>query len=373
MAEDLTSEDLPFGFVGRRQEVELLKQSFIFGNAKAVSLIGGVGTGKTSLARVFSSVYEESYVGEAFYLYANSFGRLSDRVLNEVPNHSHPMLLVIDEFHLIPEADVEVEFECIFAARPTARILAVSQRDIHSSQIDLTIRLSNLNRGEMAELISKRYGHELNSSDIGELYEMLQGNPLAARMSGDALRDNIFSLNGLVESTKPFAITSLLGPDGKPLERESDQYQIIITDVTTVSDDLLKNLLENPKLLYDLSPRLFEEVVAESFRRQGYEVTLTPAIKDGGKDIYVASKNLLGSFLYIVECKKYSPDNPVGVGLIRQLYGVVQAEKATAGILATTSFFTKGAMEFQQQVAFHISLQDYWGIQKWLRAIHQKI
>ncbi len=131
----------------------------------------------------------------------------------------------------------------------------------------------------------------------------------------------------------------------------------------------MRKLDQNPKLLYELSPRLFEEVVAELLRRQGYEVTTTPMSRDGGKDIYVADKNSLGSFLYLVECKKYSPENPVGVKLIRELHGVVQAERATAGILATTSYFTKDAIQFQQQISNQISLQDYLGIQKWLKKI----
>jgi len=99
---------------------------------------------------------------------------------------------------------------------------------------------------------------------------------------------------------------------------------------------------------------------------------LTPASKDGGKDIYAAKKDHLGTFLYIVECKKYAPDNPVGVALVRQLNGVLHAEQATAGILATTSFFTSGAKQFQETVAFQISLKDYFGIQGWLNAVLKK-
>jgi restriction system protein len=101
----------------------------------------------------------------------------------------------------------------------------------------------------------------------------------------------------------------------------------------------------------------------ELLDRLGYSVTLTPASKDGGKDIYAARKDHLGSFLYIVECKKYAPDNRIGVGIIRHLNGVVQAEQATAGILATTSFFTSGAREFQRRIAHQISLKDYVAIQ----------
>jgi hypothetical protein len=44
------------------------------------------------------------------------------------------------------------------------------------------------------------------------------------------------------------------------------------------------------------------------------------------------------------------------------------SERATAGILATTSRFTRDAQEFQAQVPFNISLQDYFGIQEWLRS-----
>ena len=120
-------------------------------------------------------------------------------------------------------------------------------------------------------------------------------------------------------------------------------------------------------MLYEISPRVFEEVVAEIFRRKGYDVTLTPATRDGGKDIYVAEKRSLGSFLYLVECKRYGPENLVGPSLVRSLYGVVEAERATAGILATTSFFTKDAKEFQQTVQFRIALQDYLAIQRWLK------
>jgi restriction system protein len=37
--------------------------------------------------------------------------------------------------------------------------------------------------------------------------------------------------------------------------------------------------------------------------------------------------------------------------------------------LATTSFFTKGAKEFQRQIAFQVSLKDYFGITGWLEAV----
>ncbi|MBA7564647.1 hypothetical protein ES708_06310 [subsurface metagenome] len=169
-----------------------------------------------------------------------------------------------------------------------------------------------------------------------------------------------------LEHLRSFSYPGVFSTSGKELPEDSNERKRIVSDIVTVSDEFLKKIHDDPKLLYELSPRRFEELVAEILKRLGYAVILTPASKDGGKDIYAAKQDQLGTFLYIVECKKHSPDHPIGVALVRQLNGVIQAEQATVGILATTSFFTKGAKEFQKQVAFQISLKDYFGIQKWL-------
>jgi restriction system protein len=161
----------------------------------------------------------------------------------------------------------------------------------------------------------------------------------------------------------------LLGPDGISLKVGSQNHNQIITDIREVTDGLLELLTQNPHYFYQLPSGKFEEVVAEIMYRMGYTIELTSKTRDGGKDIYAAKKDSLGAFLYIVECKKYAPDNNVSVGVIRQLYGVVQAEKATAGILATTSFFSKDSKQFQETVPYQISLQDYFGLQQWLKEI----
>lgn len=154
----------------------------------------------------------------------------------------------------------------------------------------------------------------------------------------------------------------ILDPLGNPI---SDINQIKI-DTCEVNDELLNLLNSNPDYLYQLSYRKFEEVIAEILIRKGYYVELTPATRDGGKDIYVARKDDLGSFLYLVECKKYAPNHHVGLNIIQRLYGVVTDEKATAGIIVTTSYFTKSAKDFQQRHSFQMSLQDFHSIKKWL-------
>jgi restriction endonuclease Mrr len=83
------------------------------------------------------------------------------------------------------------------------------------------------------------------------------------------------------------------------------------------------------------------------------------------KDIYAAKSGKLGRFLYIVECKNCSPQNHVGVGLIRNLYGEVQAERAKAGILVASSPFSRPAIDFQEKIQDQVSLQDNLGVQNW--------
>lgn len=116
-----------------------------------------------------------------------------------------------------------------------------------------------------------------------------------------------------------------------------------------------------------ISPRRFEEAAAKLFGQLGYKVELTPASKDGGKDLYIAKKDDLGSFLYYVECKRYAPDRSVGVGLVRSLYGVVEEGRATAGLLLTTSQFTANARSFQNKLEHRLTLSDYTDFKAWLR------
>lgn len=131
--------------------------------------------------------------------------------------------------------------------------------------------------------------------------------------------------------------------------------------------DLIASLSRNPEQLYTLPPRRFEELVAELLCRDGMEVQLTPPTKDGGVDILAFCNTQAGRHLYLVECKRYSKENPVYVSLVRSLYGVVEAERATAGLLVTTSFFTKGALSFSESIKYRLSMKNYDDLVRWIK------
>lgn len=176
----------------------------------------------------------------------------------------------------------------------------------------------------------------------------------------------------LMELLKPFRSPGLVGPDGEPLDKGSPQLDVVIHDIVAVNDRIIEQLAADQSLIYRLSDRQFEELVADLLSRLGYSVHLTPPTKDGGVDIFAASKTAVGNFLFLVECKHWDPRRPVGVSAVRELRGVVEASQATGGLLVTSSYFTRGARELQRESKHRITLKDYIAISRWIRDIESR-
>lgn len=67
-------------------------------------------------------------------------------------------------------------------------------------------------------------------------------------------------------------------------------------------------------------------------------------VGDGGIDLIAYNSQPLLSGKYIIQCKRYA--GSVGKPIIRDLYGVVTAERVNKGILMTTGHFSKSAIMF---------------------------
>ena len=196
--------------------------------------------------------------------------------------------------------------------------------------MDMKVQLRGLSQQEARELIQKRLSFREDADGEHAFFQALGGHPLALTLAAAAMDSEKLTPRELLQRLRAFTHGGHFDSKGNPVPDASEKHKRVVADVITVSDEFLKRLSGNPEMLYQLSSRGFEELVAELLSRLGYGVILTPASKDGGKDIYAAKQDHLGTFLYIVECKKWAPDNPVGVGLVRQLNGVVHAEQATA-------------------------------------------
>ncbi len=141
----------------------------------------------------------------------------------------------------------------------------------------------------------------------------------------------------------------------------------LIEVVHIITAELLKYLKKHPKALYKIKPRQFEELVAEILASYKWDVQLTPPVKDGGYDIFAISKDIKPGLQssWIIECKKYQPEHKVGVDIVRALYGVKSDLRVANALLATTSYFTKGAKAFKSS-RYDVDLKDYRNILEWI-------
>jgi restriction system protein len=92
----------------------------------------------------------------------------------------------------------------------------------------------------------------------------------------------------------------------------------------------------------------FEHLVRElfemEFSRNGGEVHVTQASRDGGVDAIVFDPDPLRGGKIVIQAKRYT--NTVGVSAVRDLYGTVINEGANSGILITTSDYGHDSYEF---------------------------
>lgn len=146
-------------------------------------------------------------------------------------------------------------------------------------------------------------------------------------------------------------------------ENASSEQIILLQDINL---SLLQELERRPQLMYELEPRRFEELVARILEDQGCIVSLTKRTRDGGYDLLGRMKSGPSDLVFLAECKRYSPENKVGVEVVRGLYGVTEIQKANLGLVITTSSFTKDAQEEKLRIGPRIDLKEYSDLCNWL-------
>ena len=137
--------------------------------------------------------------------------------------------------------------------------------------------------------------------------------------------------------------------------------------VRKIDDEIKKYFKKYPHKLYDLTPRKFEELIASIFEDFGFDIELTKATRDGGRDIIASIRNAVTSFLIYVECKKYAANKPIGVGIIRSVAGIHHIRQPSKSIIVTTSYFTRGAIKEAHHLENQLDLKDFNSIKEWLK------
>lgn len=205
--------------------------------------------------------------------------------------------------------------------------------------------------------IDKDWSYVVLAKDEDGIYRYIKGDVSLPTI--DNAEENIISLMSEMEISETFK-EELYLPPTELIEVEEKEI------VTSIDEQIKIYLRRNPEKLYDLSPRKFEELVASILKDMGFDVELTKATRDGGRDIIAYIKNEVCSYLTHVECKKYAADPKIGVGIIREVMGVHNLRQATKSIIVTTSYFSRDAIREAQMVKNQLDLKDFDDLKTWL-------
>ncbi len=157
-----------------------------------------------------------------------------------------------------------------------------------------------------------------------------------------------------------------------PFDKPNSEFVRIIR---LCDQEIIRYLTKHPDNIHSLAPDTFERIIADIMNSFGFEVELTQQTRDGGREIIAVGTDRFGIRTnYIVECKRYAPNNPVRVELVRSLYGVKQQNQADHAILATTSYFTPDAIKFSESPnVWNLHLKDFNEITEWIRTYDKMI
>jgi hypothetical protein len=175
-----------------------------------------------------------------------------------------------------------------------------------------------------------------------------------AGRGGDDYYSGPYSIGIVRESSSRVLIPSELAPE-------------IFVSLRDVYAEICKALTRHEIQLHDLPPRKFEEFVASVFENHGYHVELTKATRDGGYDIIAIRENPIDQELrMLIECKRYAPNKPVGISVIRELWGVIldPANEFHCGMVATSSRLSLDAKNVLSTTHWRLSELDHNAIMK---------
>lgn len=360
--------------IDRDNEIETIHEKTKEG-FKLINLVGAAGIGKTMLAQSYAQKYKNEYdfvqTIEPYYLMEH----IIRSNFNYKAVNTHTLLIIDDADYL--KIDYWSQIFNALREFKDLIILATSRRPIdifkfHEKSCEIIV--DSLSRDEILHFYETRFSNHLNNlntSIFREFCEITRGNPALMQILADAIEKGVKK-----DTIKLLGLRTIVDTQGNPIRNDtSNTIKRIENQTIYVSKQMMHLLADNPDKMYELTPREFEKMIAELYQKLGYSVELTKQTRDGGKDIYLAYKNDIGSFLYLVECKKYAKDNPVGVGIVRGLYGVqaLESKKVTGSIIATTSYFTSDAKQYimEKQIQHQMSLHDFDYISKLLKKAYQ--
>jgi restriction system protein len=329
-----------------------------------VVVTGVPGIGKTALVAEFIQLFETRR--QVIWIRCREFertapafeeamrSRIEERTLREV-------VVVLDGADEISEEQFKTAFRRVVNYKRVRTVIITSRNDL-KLRGERVLRLDVLPKADSQSLVEDQLSSSLLSHEsLLKVLGVANGHPLtisliakmARSLDPDQLRrvldGHLYDLN----DNSPAAKKNLIAI-ARPV-------------IISANEAMIAGLQKQPRDIFKLTPRQYEELVAELIQDMGYEVTLTKATRDGGKDILASIKTECGDFLCLVEAKHYREDRKIGVSLVRTLYGTLCDFQANSAMLVTTSSYSKDAHALQQKHKYQLSLRDYTDVAGWIQ------
>lgn len=125
-------------------------------------------------------------------------------------------------------------------------------------------------------------------------------------------------------------------------------------------------MARNNETLPSMHWRKFEELTAEFFAREGYQVELGPGSNDDGVDVRVwkSGQNATDHPHCLIQCKRHK--KKIGRVVVKGLAADVDYEGAEYGLIVTTSELSPGARHTVSARGYPIREVDKGALGKWL-------
>jgi restriction system protein len=354
-------------FVGRKRELEEIREALHWGHFHEVlKITGPAGVGKTALVReafedeprrfrrVTPLWYSFKGVAEQIKEFDETLRKL---LTGERPEHLRDdrTIIILDEVDDASEETLHRLERILFNYKRVRGLILISRED--PPLRGHKIRLEGLSSDEKREILNRDLEVPLSYEQMQSLIEKAGDLPLALSL-----------ISGLLNKSSVEEVLKNL--DGQVYDLKKSEgakiIQAVRPQIVSFSDELIIQLKKAPDKLHEVNSRQFEHLIADLFHDMGWEVELTQATRDGGRDILAHLNTGVIKMLCLIEAKKHRKDRPVGVQLVRNLYGTFCDEQANSAMLVTSSHFTPEAKKLEARHKYQLALKDYTDVIEWL-------
>jgi hypothetical protein len=128
------------------------------------------------------------------------------------------------------------------------------------------------------------------------------------------------------------------------------------------------DLLQAGRLLSEMPWRTFEEMIGTLLEADGWTVQVTQPSRDGGIDVVaIKDDHVIGAVKSVWQAKRYGPKRVVRLNEVRELSAIVDQQRATKGVVVTTSRLTKDAIDWIRRDTYRLDYRDARQVESWIR------